>query len=71
MCKTMCVKVALLWKAHLPSLASFAKIPSTVLLELLNGWGQAESFAADLSTPTTAMKAHFLGFAPSSVHFPE
>lgn len=57
----MCVKVALLWKARLPSLASFAKIPSTLPLEPLNGWGQAESFAADLSTPTTATEGPFPG----------
>lgn len=46
-----------------------AKILSTLPLELLTGWGQAESFAADHCT-SPATKAHLLGFAPSSVHCP-
>lgn len=60
-----------LLEAHRPSQAYFARIPRTLPLELLNGWGQAESSAASHSTSTAAMKAHFLGFAPSSVHCPE
>ena len=55
-------------ESPLPSQGSLAKILSTLPLELLNGWGQAESFAAGHSTSTTATSAHFLGFAPSTVH---
>ena len=51
-----------------PSQGSLAKVLSTLPLELLNGWGQAESFAAGHSTSTTATNTHFLGFAPSTVH---
>lgn len=42
----------------------FAKILSTLPLELLTGWGQAESFAADHSTSTLPLRPIYWALLP-------